>query len=53
MIAHFYESGEFKSVKQVEAGIGLRHYSEIADLWTPCIALALLGNYPASQQFLL
>lgn len=44
LIAHFYESGEFESIKQVEAGIGLRHYSEIADLWTPFLALILLGN---------
>ena len=42
MLINFYKQGSFESVKEVEAPIGLRHVSEIADLVTTLLTLGLL-----------
>ena len=44
MLIKFYETGSFENVKQVEASIGLRHISEVADVFTPLAAVGLLGK---------
>lgn len=45
MLLDFYETGEFKHAKKsVETAIGLRHFSEIADIWTPLAVVVLLLN---------
>lgn len=44
MLVNFYENGDFKGAKSVETTIGLRHWSEILDLWTPVAAITLLLN---------
>lgn len=42
MLVRFYQEGKFEAVKTVEADIGLQHFVEIADIWTPILAIALL-----------
>lgn len=48
MLIRFYEQGGFENVKQVETTIGLRHFSEVFDILTPCLTLLLLCNKIAS-----
>lgn len=45
MLIRFYQEGKFEAVKRVETDIGLRHFSELTDIWTPALAIALLGMW--------
>lgn len=40
MLVDFYKQGKFEATKRVEADMGLRHFSEILDIWTPLLAIA-------------
>lgn len=49
MLIKFYETGEFESKKRIQTSIGLRHFSEIADLWTPTAGLLLMRKLKAIE----
>ena len=47
MLLNFYANGDFEAKHSVETTIGLRHWSEILDIWTPLASLGLLSNIGA------
>ena len=52
MLIKFYETGSFDAEKRIETSIGLRHFSEIVDLWSPMIGLLLIRKCGEIASFL-
>ncbi|CCG84891.2 protein of unknown function [Taphrina deformans PYCC 5710] len=51
MLINFYKVGHFENTKSIETAIGLRHLSEIADLWTPTVGLLLISKRSTRRPF--